>query len=366
MNPCVVVLLFAVQSKMTQFDQAKNTDLALKAVLFSAIAVVIALLIYKLKILLVSLILAVTLASAMSPLVEGGERRKIPRQVTVLMLYLMVMLSYTILAALLAPAIHEQLHKLNDNLPAYLSGVSHWYQSVLNIEGNNSDMFAFNIDDIRKLGFMFLQQTLDMTAGFVGLLLNAVLIVFLAAYFVVEANKIWNAIFRWLPPPIRVKVAPLILPLASRMGGYVRGQLLVALGVGAFLITGFSLLGLKYALVLGILAGLLNLFPYIGSLIACAFAIVVAFNQAPILAGAVLVLYAAEQWFESTLLVPCFVGRHSLLHPLVVLIVIIVGASLMGVPGALISVPVTSCAMFLIEEFYVKQFECWANDRSLN
>ena len=343
--------------EMSAGDKESNTDLALKTVLFSVAAVLLAVLTYKLRMLIVLLILAVTLAAAMTPIAEAGQKRKIPRTVTVVALYVLGFLSYVLLGVLLVPAVYEQWLKLNDNLPAYVSNVNTWYQHVISMAGNSSEMLVPGVDDVRNLGMKMLRQTLDMTAGIVGLITNMVLTLFLAAYFAIEADKIWAGVFKCLPEKMRLHVSPLIQPLGLRMGGYVRGQLLVAVCVALFLTLGFSLLGIRYALVLGMLAGFLNLVPYMGSFIACAFALVVAFNQSPVSAVAVLVLYAVEQWVESAFFVPLFVGNQASLHPMAVLLAIIVGASLMGVPGALISVPLASACIFLFEELYLKRLE---------
>jgi predicted PurR-regulated permease PerM len=195
---------------------------------------------------------------------------------------------------------------------------------------------------------------MNMTAGLLGLFLNGILILFLSGYFVVEAKTIWSRLLIWVPENNRQRVANLISPLEYRMGGYIRGQLLVAVAVGLFFTIGFSLLRLHYGLLMGVLAGLLNLVPYVGSMIATITATVVAFNQDPKLAIIVLALYAIEQWLESTFIVPLLLGRQVSLHPLVVLFAILSGASLMGIPGALISVPVVSAVLFLAEEFYLK------------
>jgi hypothetical protein len=120
------------------------------------------------------------------------------------------------------------------------------------------------------------------------------------------------------------------------------------------LTVGLSLLRVNYSLILGVLAGLLNLVPFVGSLAACIFAVVVAANQNIWLAGATLMLFACEQWVESNFIVPHLLGRHVELHPLIVLFAILIGATLMGVPGALVAVPLTSAALFLAQEFYLK------------
>ncbi len=333
---------------------SNNTDLALKLVGFSLLAILALLLIYQLKALIACLILAATLSSAIAPVAELAQKKKIPRIVTILALYLIAAISYSFIGSLLIPAIHEQWQKFNENLPAYVFGIDQWYQHALNLAGNKADALVFSVEDMRTLVLKLLRQTLDMSAGVFGLILNSILILFLAAYFVVEADKIWATILKWLPQKAAIRIAPLIVPLTIRMGGYVRGQLLAMLAVGLFLAVGFTILGVKYALLLAVLGGILNLVPYIGSITATVCAVIVAFNQTPLLAGAVLLFYSFEQWSESSFIIPILLGKQVALHPLIILFAILCGATVMGIPGVLISVPVTSAAIFLAEEFYVK------------
>jgi predicted PurR-regulated permease PerM len=138
------------------------------------------------------------------------------------------------------------------------------------------------------------------------------------------------------------------------MGGYVRGQLLVSIAVGAFLAVGLTLIGVKYSLILGVLAGFLNLMPFVGSLLTASFSVLVAANQSLLTGALTLGLFGLEQWFESNLIVPQLLGKQVELHPVVVLFAILTGASLMGVLGALVAVPVASAALLLAEELYVK------------
>ena len=133
-----------------------------------------------------------------------------------------------------------------------------------------------------------------------------------------------------------------------------RGQILVSLAVSSFLAVGLTLLGVQYSLVLGVLAGLLNLMPFVGSMLTAAFSILVASNQSLVLGALTLGLFALEQWFESNVIVPQLLGKQVELHPILVLFAILIGATLMGLPGALIAVPVTSAGIFLAQEFYLK------------
>ncbi len=333
---------------VSQTDSANNTNLAIKLVAYSALTVLVLAVLYKLHSLIVSLIMAITLASAIAPAAKAGEKKKIPRLATVFGIYITIALIYTMLVAAVIPAIKEQAQTLSSTLPAYVDHFEQWSNDKI---GTNT--LKPSTDNIKSFAVGMLGQTANITASFVELVLNGLLILFLAAYFATEADLIWPALLKWLPADARSRYAEFIGPLEERMGGYVRGQLMVAVVVGIFLFIGFTIIGLKYALLLGALAGLLNLIPYLGSLSATIIAVIVAFNQDPILAGAVLIVYGIEQWFESSLIVPFFVGRSAALHPLIVLLAIIIGATLMGVAGALISVPVASAALYIAEQLYL-------------
>lgn len=311
-------------------------------------------LLIELRILIVCLIFALTLASAISPIAEWGERRGISRPLMLLAVYLGVGCTYAVVALALTPAVKSQSKHLYEHLPTYLTGITDWFESVKGgLAGENSQ--AIRVEElVHNIAINVGHQTLDMGAGLLGLILDGLLVLFLTAYFVAEATTIWQKLLIWLPPRHRAPVAALIRPLGARMGGYVRGQLLVSAAVSVFLSVGLTILHVNYALILGVLAGLLNLVPFVGSAFACVFAAVVAANQNVWLAAAVLCLFACEQWFESNFIVPYLLGRHVELHPLLVLFAILIGATLMGVPGALVAVPLASAAQLLAQEFYLK------------
>ncbi|MGH9548990.1 MAG: AI-2E family transporter, partial [Terriglobales bacterium] len=299
----------------------------------------------ELRDLIVNLIIALTLASAIAPVAEWGEKRRISRATMVLAVYFLVGLTYTFVAVSLAPAVKTQAKNLYDHLPMYLAGATGWYESLkgfAGVAGAQGHAAAMDSELVHNIAERIGHETLDVGAGLLGLVLNGLLVLFLTAYFVIEADSILRKLLMWLPKDKREHCAILIRPLAARMGGYIRGQLLVSLAVSIFLTVGLTILGVNYSLILGVLAGLLNLVPFVGSLAACVFALVVASNQSIWLAGATLCLFALEQWVESNFIVPHLLGRHVELHPLIVLFAILVGASLLGVPGALVAVPMAS------------------------
>ncbi|MBX9880271.1 MAG: AI-2E family transporter [Candidatus Obscuribacterales bacterium] len=310
--------------------------------------------IYVMRGLIVNLLIAITLAAGIAPVAEWAEKRGIPRIVTIVLLYMGFGLVYAALAYFLAPALWEQAAQLYENVPHQMAGLTTWYNQLLTMAGQTPDALSLEWTDFRDPVLKMVKQTLSLTTGLVGLMLSFILILFLTAYFVIEANQIWKGLLSWLPKHRRERAASLIVPLGNCMGGYVRGQILVSICVGLFLGTGLSLLGVHYALVLGALAGVLNLMPFVGSMLTASFAVVVAFNQDPMLGLMTIGLFVLEQWVESNIIVPQLLGKAVDVHPVIILFAILIGASLMGVMGALVAVPVVAASLYLADEFYVK------------
>lgn len=165
----------------------------------------------------------------------------------------------------------------------------------------------------------------------------------------------WPHLLLWLPEYRREKFASLIRPLELRLGGYVRGQVLVSVAVALILGTGLTLLKVKYSLILGLIAGLMNIVPFVGSIITCVFSVVVAANQSPMLGLATMGLFAFEQWLESNFIVPHLIGKNVDLHLLIVLFSLLIGGTLFSLAGAVIAVPLASAILFLAREFYLKE-----------
>jgi len=310
----------------------------------------------ELKVLLIALVFATTLASAITPVAENLETKKIPRWLTVVVIFMIVGVVYSFLVAALFPTLKEQALSLYDNLPRYADSIGNTYSQLRTMLGESAPVGAFTVspDEIKNLVTKASAHAFHLTSDLLTVGATSILVMFLTAYFVVEANDMWPKLLEWLPKKRRARAASLIRPIESRLGGYIRGQLLVCVAVSLFLTIGLSVLKVDHAILLGALSGLLNLVPFVGSMITAVLALVVSFNQSPQLALMVLLLFALEQWFESNVIVPNLLGKQVELHPLIVLFAILIGASLLGVAGALIAVPIATVTVLLAQEFYLK------------
>jgi predicted PurR-regulated permease PerM len=134
----------------------------------------------------------------------------------------------------------------------------------------------------------------------------------------------------------------------KKMGQWLQGQLFLAIVVGVLVYIGLSLLGIRFALLLAIIAGILELVPYIGPVLSAIPAVILAFFQMPILALWVLILYIIIQQLENYLLVPVIMKKVVGLNPVVVIIALLIGGKLLGILGIILAVP----AAAVLAEFF--------------
>ena len=285
------------------------------------------------------------LAAAMLPAARVGARYRVPRGVTVLVVYVAVVGVLTLMGRLLWPALTEQWFQFTEQLPRMIDNLRDWIGSVQGwfgqwgLERFGAPMQAPKAENVQGLVGTLVANTLRVTAGAVGAVLGLLVVLVIAAYIVIDAEHIGGGLLSLVPPTSRRMTADLAGPVMERIGGYVRGQILVSLCVGVVLAIGLTLLGVRYALLIGALAAVLNVVPFVGSIVAAVLGILSALNESLTLAIATTLLFWGTNVLEGKLLVPQLVGRATGLHPLAVMLALLAGAHLAGLIGALVAVP---------------------------
>ena len=301
---------------------------------------------------------ALIVAAAILPAARVGERHRIPRGVTVLGVYLLVIAVLTLMGRLLWPALSQQGSQFMEQLPRLIDNVRSWLGSLDVWVGQwGASLPSPKGGDIQSIAGTLWANTLAVTAGVVGAVFGLVAVVVIAAYIVIDAEHLGGALLTLVPREHRKTVAGLAEPILDRIGGYIRGQILSSLCVGAVLAIGLALLGVRYPLLIGALAAVLNVVPFVGSLIAAILGVLSAVNESPGLALAAAGLFAGTNLLEGKFLAPHFVGRATGLHPLPVLVALLAGAHLAGLIGALVSVPLLAAVWEIVRRVYVERAE---------
>lgn len=297
----------------------------------------------------VILLLSLVLASAMEPMVDYLNRWKIPRFVSVLGAYIVVLGIISGVVALMAPLVIEQAKLLGDNLPQYAADVQSRYPTISAFFGGA---------DLTSIAHSFLSGGEGSSALFsrtVGLFngLFAVITVLVVSFYLVAADRGMKHFIHDLVPTTHQKVVmSLIEKVQRKMGLWVVGQLILSVFIFALTYIGLSILGVKYALFLALLAGLLEVVPYVGPFLSAVPAVFFALIQSPALVIGVIILYIVIQKTEGYILVPKVMEKTVGTSPLVVLLALLVGFKLAGILGLLLAVPLAGAITVVIHELF--------------
>jgi predicted PurR-regulated permease PerM len=303
----------------------------------------------------VLLFTALIIAAAILPAARLGERRHIPRGIVVLLVYVVVAGVFALMGRLVWPALSEQwkqfidqLPKLIDNAREWLGGVDYWLGQW------GASLPAPKADNVQGIAGTVLGNVLRVTTGAAGVVIEVLAILVIATYLVIDAREIGHLLLSLLPRehrPTATRLAPAVL---DRIGGYVRGQLVSSFFVGVLIAIVLSLIGVKYALLIGALAAVLNIVPFVGAAVAAVLATLSGLNDGIGLAALAFVVMVACQTVEGKLLAPYFVGRATGLHALAVLLALLAGFHLAGLIGGLVAVPLLAGAWEIVRTLWVE------------
>lgn len=309
---------------------------------------------YIIRDILLILIGAIVISSAIEPLANWLQRYKIPRFFAVILVYVALVAVLALVVTLLVPIVGEQMAQLAQSLP-------HLSESLRGLVGDvpfiNQETVVGQLQDIlsrfgnqlASVSFNVVAQTRNVFSGIFSILFTFVL----ALYLVIEENALLKLFRIIIPKEHHRYIEHAITRMQYKVGRWVLGQLTLALFVGVSVGIGLWLMGVRYALVFGLISGLLEVIPVIGPLVATIPGVLVAGSQSLFLGAAALVFYILVQQVESHVLIPNIMRKVTGLNPLVTIIAVLLGARLAGIVGVILSVPVaTMISIFLADVFF--------------
>jgi predicted PurR-regulated permease PerM len=337
-----------------------------RAILFTFAVLIGLWLVGQLTSVIVRVVLAVVLAAGMKPLVDRLTARELrrqgwwtpPRGLVVLVVYVLVIAVVSSVSGLILQVVIVELQNLVNGIPVYAPRIVSGVNDLLDLIPGGRDLVAdFDIagqlSGIVSQIFGVVGQAVFVFQRVIGLLsglLDVLMILLLALYITTDGPSIGRYLRAFLPPDRHEQSSRITSRIFVRLGGWVSGQLLLCVIIGFMSWVGLVLIGVPYAVVLALIAGIMEAVPNIGPIIAAVPAIIVAALYSPWQAVLVLVLYLVIQQLENYVIVPRVMSKAVELHPLAVLLALMVGGELMGVLGAVLAVPVTAAISVVVDE----------------
>lgn len=294
---------------------------------------------FFIKDLILELFVALLIMTVLNPLVNSLTKIKIPRPIAVLISYLGVIGVIGVLIVNLSPPLIDQTTSFVNNLPVYIEtlGIAPQF-------GDNA-VQEF-LGQIGILPAHFAEIALSVFSN----IIEVITVLVFAFYLLVSRNNLDEQFSYFFGKDSKEKIDNIIDKLEFRLGGWVRGQLLLMLIVGIATYIGLRLLSFPFALPLSILAGLLEVVPFVGPIIAAVPAVIIGFGISPVIGFATVALAFLIQQLEGYVFVPAIMQRSVGISSFVVLLSLAVGFRLFGFVGAIISIPAVLTIEVLMKE----------------
>jgi len=339
-----------------------------RKLVLGALAIIVSYLMFKIfpKIedLIVVLIISVVLTYMFRPIVSSLDRKGIPRPIAILAIFAVVIGVLVIGINFLVPVLIDEIGSLIANIEQIdISGAKNtvvaWMESrvpglakMLGLEGAQIQSYA---DRFTETIAGFLQQSLTILAGAMNVLSLSIVVPFLAFFLLKDGDALSRGMVKRVPNRFFEMTMSLTHRVNTQLGNYIRSVLVESSIVGVLVWGAFEIMGLRFALVLGIVNGLLNMIPFFGPLIAYIPTIlVVLLTYSPVGWGLVwmVVVLASAQMIDNVFLKPLLISRSTSVHPATVLIVVLIGGRIAGPIGMFIAVPMYSIIYVVVVDLY--------------
>lgn len=326
-------------------------------------AAIVVWLLYLLAPVLTPFIAAALLAYIGDPLADRLQKFRLPRTLAVIAVFLLTFLMIGLLVVLVLPLIKMQVGALIDALPGLIEQLEkNWLPKLGTLVGqiNGEDeigLAAFLSQYGEKAGSWGGKVLLGLGKSG-GALFIAVMSLFLVPILTFYLLRDWDDIVAHFGALVPARQRETVFRLAREtddvLGAFLRGQLLVMFALAVIYSVGLSLIGLKFAIAIGVVAGLVSFVPYLGFIfgIALAFLTVVTSPDILWMMGGIVIVFSVAQMIEGSVLTPTLVGDKIGLHPVIVIFAITAGGQLFGFFGILLALPAAAALSVLVRFAY--------------
>lgn len=294
--------------------------------------------------LLLELFVAIVIMTVLNPFVSKLAKWKVPRGLAVLLVYVIVIGIFAGAIAGIVPPLVEQTTNFVNDFPVLISRLG--WDSYL-----GPQVVGQILGELSSLPGEAVKLGVSIVSNF----LTVVTVLIFAFYLLVMRDKLDTQLSFFFGDEKSREIGRILDIIETKLGGWLRGQLLLMLLIGFLTYIGLALLGIPFALPLAILAGLLEIVPILGPIIASIPTILIGLSISPVLGLAAAALAFTVQQLENYLFVPKIMEKSTGVTPIITLFALAIGYRLAGVAGAVISMPVVLATTIIAKETYFKK-----------
>lgn len=328
--------------------ETQKIEISQKTIIFTVGLLLSLWFLYQVRSIVFLFFVAFILMTAVNPLVKLANKIKIPTILVMLLIYFGLIALISTVIASLVPALVQQTKEVTLLVPTYMQ--------------NLGDMFNTEFDPNVIGGYLnsVPSNLLKIAAGLFSNIINILALFFMSYYLVLERPKLHRYFMRFFTNhDAEVKAESLVAAIEERVGGWIRGELILMSVIGVMTYIGLALLGVPYALPLAVIAGFLELVPNLGPTLAAVPAFIIGLTVSPIIGVGTLIMAVIIQQLENNIITPKIMQSATGTQPLVTILVLLAGFTLGGIQGAILGMP-----LFLTVQTIIKSINTPLGKRS--
>jgi len=305
---------------------------------------------------LIEIVVALFLAAGLNPLVEWFERRGLRRSFAVLTVISGVILALALFLVAIVPVITDQVTAISQTAPDWLTSFqrNHWVRN-LDRQYDVIDKVKSYVSDGKFVSGLF-GGVLGIGLAVLSVVLNSFVVTVMTLYFLASLDRTKHALYGLAPASRRDRVTKLGDEIIKRVGGYVSGAFIVALCAGISSLVFLFVVGMgQYAVALAFVVALLDVIPMIGATIGAVIVTAIGFATDPKIGLICIVFYVVYQQLENYVIYPRVMSKSVDVPGAVTVIAALIGASLLGVVGALLAIPTAAAILMLTREVFLRR-----------
>jgi predicted PurR-regulated permease PerM len=328
------------------------------------LAVLLLLFLYVIRDVLVIILFSVVIASAIGPAVNFLQNRRVPRTIAAFLVYILLFILLALLLYLIIRPLSNELTNLSETLPLYIDRVSVTFEEVRSTSPYYEQVLTSIRDSLGEVSGNLRSIATNIFAALARLfggITSAVMVIVISFYLAAQEHGISNFLRAVTPPVHQSYVLNLWGRAQTKMGRWVRGQIVLSLSIGVSVFIGLSIFGIPYAIILALIAAIFEVIPFVGPILAAIPAVLLALLISPVVALWTVLVYVIVQQLENYLLAPKIMERAVGLNPIVVIVSLLIGGQLLGVIGIILAVPVAAVVVELIRDYGKRRAELSAS-----
>lgn len=329
---------------MTKLDITNSSYIRLVLILLGLVFL------FVIRDVLVLLFITLIIVAGLAPTVNRWSRYLTRPGATVL-LFLIIFAVFSLIVSVLIPPLSHQIQSFSARLPVLTADLSRSAHSS-GMVAEFSRAVESNLQNLTSQLTNFGSTIFSHTLGVINGLVAAITIFVLSFYLLLEQDGLKRIYQGLLAPEYYERLAETTKKIGEKLGSWLRGQILLMIVVGVFVTIGLAIIGLPFALALGLWAALTEIIPIIGPWLGAIPGVIIGLSQSPLHGLLAAVVYLVVQQLESNFLVPKIMGRAVGLNPVVVIVAILIGDKLYGLTGILLSVPLAAVISVIAEDWH--------------